>query len=367
MILKTIFLTLIILFIGYLFFESYYHKKLRKKIPLIIHVNGTRGKSTTTRLIDAGLRNAGYKVFTKTTGTRPMYINTNNEQKEIRRFGNANIIEQLKILRKAVKEKADVLVIECMAISKELIEITETKMLNSNIAIITNVYSDHLDTMGESLEDIARTLALVTPKNGSLIVSSDKFKDIFSKVCAKNDSKLYISKEYQGENVFDTELENINNALVVAELLKIDQQIFIDGMKNYQKDPGAYRVYKLNGSTIYNGFSINDPDSTSMKYYQIKKEINDEPLTLLLNTRNDRQFRTDQFIKLIGDLNPKRVLITGSNSVYILSKLKKLKVDVSKFKELNDLKDEKHVFLIGNYAGNGEKILKELSLLGELV
>ncbi len=367
MILKVIFLALIVLFIGYLFWESYYHKKLRKKIPLVIHVNGTRGKSTTTRLIDAGLRKAGYKVFTKTTGTKPMYINTNNEQKEVRRFGNANIIEQFKILRKAVKENADVLVIECMAISKDLIRITEDKMLHSNIAIITNVYNDHLDTMGESLEEVAKTLALVTPTNGSLIISNNQFEKLFNTYCTKKNSKLYISSKYEGENVFDTELENINNALMVAKLLEIDQEIFVDGMKSYQKDPGAYRVYKLGETRLYNGFSINDPDSTLMKYREIKEKLNDGELTLLLNTRNDRQYRTYQFIKLIGDLKPHKVFLTGSNFQYIIRKLKKFDIEVIKYRELNDLKEEKDVFLIGNFAGNGEKILKELSLLGELV
>ena len=72
-------ISLSILYIFYVIIERLLINYYRKKIPLIIHINGIRGKSTTTRLIDAGLRNCGLKVFSKTTGTVPTMINTNNE------------------------------------------------------------------------------------------------------------------------------------------------------------------------------------------------------------------------------------------------------------------------------------------------
>ncbi len=54
-----ILLVLSLLYIGYVVFEHFYYKAKRKKIKRVIHVNGIRGKSTTTRLIDAGLRACG--------------------------------------------------------------------------------------------------------------------------------------------------------------------------------------------------------------------------------------------------------------------------------------------------------------------
>ena len=55
--------------------ENYYHQKSVNSIPLRIHVNGTRGKSSVTRLIAAGLREGKLKTFAKTTGTTPRIIN----------------------------------------------------------------------------------------------------------------------------------------------------------------------------------------------------------------------------------------------------------------------------------------------------
>ena len=96
-------ISLSILYIFYVILERLLINYYRKKIPLIIHVNGIRGKSTTTRLIDAGLRNCGLKVFSKTTGTIPTMINSNNEDVVIKRLGKENIREQIKILKKAAK------------------------------------------------------------------------------------------------------------------------------------------------------------------------------------------------------------------------------------------------------------------------
>ena len=54
--------------------ESIAHRRNLNRIPIRIHVNGTRGKSSVTRLIAAGLRGAGIRTFAKTTGTLPRMI-----------------------------------------------------------------------------------------------------------------------------------------------------------------------------------------------------------------------------------------------------------------------------------------------------
>ena len=53
---------------------AWQHRRNVRAVALRIHVAGTRGKSTTTRLIAAGLRAGGRQVVAKTTGSEPRLI-----------------------------------------------------------------------------------------------------------------------------------------------------------------------------------------------------------------------------------------------------------------------------------------------------
>lgn len=87
---ETVVFTLIGIFFLKLIYEKISLEKARKKIDIVIHVNGIRGKSTVSRLIDAGLRDGEKRVFTKVTGTEPKYIGIDNRENEIKRRGKAN-------------------------------------------------------------------------------------------------------------------------------------------------------------------------------------------------------------------------------------------------------------------------------------
>ena len=54
--------------------EKWYHRRNLKVIPIRIMVNGTRGKTSVTRLIAAILREAGIRTWAKTTGTQAAWI-----------------------------------------------------------------------------------------------------------------------------------------------------------------------------------------------------------------------------------------------------------------------------------------------------
>ncbi|MGB9561874.1 MAG: poly-gamma-glutamate synthase PgsB, partial [bacterium] len=130
----SLFLLLVSLWIA----EYQRHKFALKKIPLRIHVNGTRGKSSVTRLITWGLISGGYKVVGKTTGSAPVII-IDGKEFPIERVGRANIKEQIRVVREACEVGADVIVVECMAIDPELQYISERKIIKSSIGVITNV------------------------------------------------------------------------------------------------------------------------------------------------------------------------------------------------------------------------------------
>jgi gamma-polyglutamate synthase len=79
-------------------------------------VNGTRGKSTIVKIIHEILRQNGTKVFAKTTGDQPLEHLSDGQTKIILRHAPASIIENIKILRRWVKESPEAIVMECMAL-----------------------------------------------------------------------------------------------------------------------------------------------------------------------------------------------------------------------------------------------------------
>ena len=70
---------LLLILIGLGLVESHFHRLSLAQLPIRIHVNGSRGKSSVTRLIAAGLRAGGLKTLAKTTGTAPRLIDENGK------------------------------------------------------------------------------------------------------------------------------------------------------------------------------------------------------------------------------------------------------------------------------------------------
>ena len=97
----SVLLFILLITIGLGFLEIYFHNKSIKNIPIRIHVNGIRGKSSVVRLIASGLREANIKTFAKTTGTTPCIIN--NEGKVEDTFASFTNPTSKKIINKIEK------------------------------------------------------------------------------------------------------------------------------------------------------------------------------------------------------------------------------------------------------------------------
>jgi len=62
-------------------------RRALSRVPIRIHVGGTRGKTTVCRLIAAGLRSEGVRTLAKTTGTDPLLILPDGTERAWRRAG----------------------------------------------------------------------------------------------------------------------------------------------------------------------------------------------------------------------------------------------------------------------------------------
>ncbi len=342
-------------FISYLIIENYYMKNVRKHFDYVIHVNGTRGKSTVTRLIGTMLRNNGFQVFTKVTGARAVYIDPSGNEKEIKRIGNPNIKEQLKMMRLAKKMQAKVLVIECMAVNPFLQNITQNKMLDANMTVITNARLDHEDVMGNKSEDIIKALGNTIPKDGKLFIPKE-LKRHYQKSCLEKNTEMIVFESYAAEEI-DPYKENVGAALAVLKHLGVNKDKALKNMENYPKDIGVVSIYQTTTHLFINGFSINDVYSIGKTLAEHKRKffISEKPV-IVINNRLDRPFRSKQHCQFLKEYKPQKIIVAGSHYTYFKRKLKG--IEVTKYKGVEELKNYSFVFGMGNIKGEGLKIIK---------
>lgn len=309
-----VFTALLIVFVVvsiYGLIEFALHQKRIYSIPIRIHINGTRGKSSVTRLIGAALRESGIRTITKVTGTYPRLILENGCEVGIYRKASANIIEQLSIIKFASNRKAQAIVMECMAIQPQYQWITETKMLHSTISLITNVRLDHVDVMGYTLPEIAEALGNTIPRKQHLFTAEKYLYQDLKKISDKRSTTIHLSEDYSVNEkemkgfAYIEHKENVALALSVSEHLGIKREVALSGMYKAIPDAGALKLSRVNvfqkKINFFNAFAANDPQSSLMIWEKIKMEIGLRGVKIiLLNTRQDRLDRAKQLTGMIG-------------------------------------------------------------------
>ena len=341
----------------------------RNKLEHVVHVNGIRGKSTTTRLIDAGLRSGGKKVFCKTTGTVPMTIGVDNVARPLLRRGRANINEQLRILRRAAGEEAQILVLECMAVDPKLQYVAQHRMVRGDVGVITNVRLDHTAEMGENLEEICDSLSNTIPRDGVLFTADEKFAPRLRRNGEKIGCTTHLALPDGTEPDFDFP-ENIALALAVCEHLGVERSVALSGMLNYQRDPYALSLHKLPGGCVFvNGMSINDPQSTELVFRRLAEKYGwqERELLLLINNRPDRGYRTEHMAMVAKALAPDRVWLLGASQLTVERRVRRdvPGVQVQGFRKaqelpLHELTEKTVVFAVGNIAGPGHVLMQRI-------
>lgn len=300
-----------------------YRRHLRKvkSIPIRIHVNGTRGKSSVTRLIAAGLRAGGIRTIAKTTGTMPRVIMPDGREAAVIRLMGANIIEQKYIFREAEKHDVQAIVIECMAVNPVFQWITERKFVQSTISVITNCRPDHLDQMGSTVQSVTMCLSNTIPANGVCYTAENKTFTILENVAKKRNARIHqirpkdVSQEELGGFNYIEHAENVQLALAVCAEVGVPRDAALHGMQTASPDPGALRKYFISdrGKSIhfYNVFAANDPSSTAYIIKMVTGHLTGVEKIIILNSRSDRLFRSQQLVDAILELDYSYLLLTG--------------------------------------------------------
>ena len=364
-------------------YRRHRHLQYLQRIPIRIHVNGTRGKSSVTRLIAAGMRAGGKRTVAKTTGTKPRFIYDDGTEVPIVRVGKANIIEQLRIVRRAAELEAEVLVIECMAVQPELQSLAEDKIVKSTHSVITNARADHLDEMGPTVFDVARNLARTVSTGGHFFTSEVEHLNIFKAAADTRKSDVVLADassitpaELAGFSYFEHP-ENVSLALAVCASFGIERSIALAGMQQMTPDPGALRIYNLDifGRHIrfINALAMNDPDSYCIVWERLKPWIPQDALSvILLNCRKDRVQRAEQLGDIVvNNLGADLCLLTGEGTGPVYNRARRQGLARERLEDLEGfgapevfervLAAAEHrpavVYAIGNIVGLGEEIV----------
>jgi poly-gamma-glutamate synthase PgsB/CapB len=314
--------------------ESYVHSQRLRRIPVRIHVNGTRGKSSVTRLIAGGLREAGIVTCAKTTGTLPRLILPDGGEYAVYRPSRANVIEQLRILDIAADYGAQAVVIECMALQPFLQWLSEWKLVRATMGVITNVRADHLDVMGPDEDRVALALAGMIPPKGTLVTGERRHLATLAKCAADRKAMLVGLDETEVASVTDEELagfsyvehaENVALAFKVCSLNGVDRATALRGMQKARPDPGVMTTHELDfhGRRIVfvNGFAANDPESTRRIWEMAIARFPDvERRIALVNCRADRPGRSQQLGEACPDWLPADHYVLIGSGTYIFAR-----------------------------------------------
>jgi poly-gamma-glutamate synthase PgsB/CapB len=293
-------------------------------IPIRIHVNGTRGKSTVTRLIAAALRLSGRRVLAKTTGTAARLILPDGSERPIVRRAPASIREQLWLLRQARRLGVEAVVVECMAIDPALQATSEREMLRATLAVVTNARPDHGDLMGVTSAEVAEALSAMVPDHGVLVLGPTPHAAPFEAHARRTGTRIVTVTDLPASDMVPAACpawfrENVAIALAATRELGIPDAVAWPAMAAAAADPGALSQHpcRMAGRTVtvVDASAANDPESLGMIVNELRRAGH---MLYVFNHRMDRPVRLRQFADApLWQHAGASVLITGDTPDYL--------------------------------------------------
>jgi len=324
--------------------------RARSRIPSRVAVTGTRGKSSVTRLIAAGLRGGGIRVWAKATGSAAELIGPDGREEAVKRRGSSSILEQGRLIRAAAADRAAAIVFEAMSTMPETQRTEGRCILRPTILVITNARLDHLRGAVQSREDMAAMLMLSAVPGTKVFVPEEELLPVMREAARAAGAELLpvaraapapgaaapqpglaggtpLSAS-EAQAVFDGSLGypefevNLRLALAVCAALGVPEESALAGMRTVRPDVGRFRASRFvlaSGQRVLaaSGFAANDPSSTLAVFAAAEAELGPEgPRIWLFNVRRDRGERSLQWIETLPGLGAAcdAVLVIGDGA-----------------------------------------------------
>lgn len=342
---------------------------LKKKIPVemdsslffkmcklpIIGITGTKGKTTTATLIAEILKTAGKKVFTAGIGQEPVL----------------NLLDEIE----GVKEGAVVFELSSWRLSA-----LGREELSPHIAVITNIFPDHLNYYG-SMEKYAADKKYIFANQGVenyIVLNYDneasrelaeeaKSKVIFfstaeinSENCVfvKNGKIIYKTGTEQKEicDLNDIKLRgghNIGNILAAtaaAAAFGTPAEKICEAIKNFKGVPHRLEfVREIDGVKYVNDTAATMPDAAIAGINSFSENV------VLIAGGMDKNLEFADFAKTVSEGVKKVILLKGDATEKMKTELRKINAEKIVDSEFDDLKGA--ILRAKSIAGPGDVIL----------
>lgn len=281
---------------------------------LTIHVAGTNGKGSTSHMLASILQESGYKVGLTTSPHLKDFrerIRVNGEmcsEDFIIDFveNNSKKIESLQASFFEVsvamafdyfaKENVDIAVIETGLGGR----LDSTNIITPVLSVITNIGFDHVNILGNTIEEIAFEKAGIIKPNVPVVIgeSVPESRKIFELKAKENDSEIVFAeeksfKEYESDLIGIYQIKNRKTVLTAIEILQkqgfnIDENSIEKGLKNVVKNTGLRGRWDI---LQKNPFIVTDTAHNAHGLSEIMKQINQikyDKLHLVLGFVDDK-------------------------------------------------------------------------------
>ncbi len=258
----------------------------------IIGITGTRGKTTTTKLI--------YEILEKSVPRR------RSGQKNLGIFlgGNIQGLATLELLNKV--KKGDLAVLELD--SWQLQGFGDLK-ISPNISVFTNFMADHLNYYAGSMKkyfaDKANIFKYQAKKSGDILFWGGQVPAV--------------PKSWKVKLPGEHNLNNIALAIAVARELKVPEQIIRKTVEGFTGVAGRLELVRTwRGIKIYNDTTATTPDATLAALQAL---ANQKKIILILGGA-DKSLDMSELLRNLNRYCKKVILLPGTGTDKIKSKIK---------------------------------------------
>jgi UDP-N-acetylmuramoylalanine--D-glutamate ligase len=295
-----------------------------------IGITGTRGKSTISTLIYQIIKQAGLSVYLA---------------------GNIMGKASLPLLTKVKKD--DIVVLE---LSSWQLQGFKHKKISPDIAILTNIYEDHLNryfNMQSYIKDKKTIFKFQNKKDYLVLNKEQKISQVFFKQ-AKSQvlwfDRQTLPKDWKLKLAGNHNQLNAGAAIKTAEILKIKKEIIKQTITNFKGLP--YRLEKI--ATILQVDYINDTTSTT-PIAAIKAIESFKKPIILIAGGNSKNLNMTELAEKISQKVNKVIFLPGSETDNLINLLNSLKAENKIVGCFNSLK--KAVLKAAKIAKPGDVVL----------